>query len=104
MKSIILEIKNNVVKNQVVFIGGVVTFVIGLLLGLFLPSIEKVNLVFSDLVFNYYQNIFNLDSTISSIFLNSLLNAFLIMFLASILCLSIYSFFVNYIIILSKGD
>ena len=103
MSTILLNIKQEVNKSQKVFVAGSVVFILGVILGLFLPSSQTVNDIFGDLAKNYFNSVFSVDaSPIKNLFSRILTNALLII-LVALFSLTVYTYFINFIIILYRG-
>ena len=103
MNSVLIEIKNNVVKNQYLFVGGVVTFIIGVLLGLFLPSVKAVEEIFNVFAVDYFKSVTDINLGAFKILFSRLFNSLLLILFVSLLCTNIYTFYINFIIILYRG-
>ena len=103
MSTILLNIKREVISSQKVFVAGIIVFILGVILGLFLPTSQTVNEIFGDLATNYYHNVFSVNaSPIKNLFTRLLTNALLIG-LIGLLSLTVYTYFINFIIILYRG-
>ena len=103
MNRIFIEIKQNIFKNQAVFIGGIVVFILGLLLGFFLPSVETVDNLFYGFSSDYFNKIMCIDASPFSVLLTRIFNSLLLILLVCILCFNKYSFYFNFVIIIYRG-
>ena len=103
MLNILNDIKNNINKNYVILLVGGAVYIIGVILGLILPSTETSSALFYSYAENYYCSVLSIDASPFSTFLTRILNSILVLILTALLCSNIYTFFLAFIILLYRG-
>lgn len=103
MGKLLKEIKENLNKNFYLLVVGGIVYVLGVIIGLFLPSGEVSSNLFLDYVNEYFCKIMSIESSPLSFMLTRILNAFLIILLTCLLLSNKYTFYLVFVIILYRG-
>ncbi len=103
LKRIFREIKNVFLNNNVLAIISLILFVLGVVLGAFLPLNDTINTTFTEQVNNYYIFIIGNEFSSFSFFIKRILNAVIFLFVIFLLLTNKYTFYLSLLLLLYRG-
>lgn len=103
MKNLINEIIFNLKRAQVIVIIGILVFILGVILGVFVALPEEIFEIHNAKLYEYYSQIFSLDKFGISFLIKRIFNSFLILLLVFLLSLNKYTYYLNFLILFYRG-
>ncbi len=103
MKNLINEIIFNLKRSQTIVIIAIVSFIIGLLLGIFITLPEEIFEIHNTHVYQYYSEVFCAEKIGLSLLFRRIINTALLLLLVFLLSLNKYTFYLNFIVIFYRA-
>lgn len=103
MKNLINEIIFNLKRSQTIVIIGIVTFIVGLLLGIFITLPDEIFEIHNTHLFCYYNEIFCAEKVGLSLLFRRIINTALLLLLVFLLSLNKFTFYLNFVVLFYRA-